>query len=293
MDDQRREALFEEYSEVCNNFRLLTEIRFKPLTFLPAATAITAVLSHDSFSMGTCAVSLFGLAITVGIINYNERNDQLYDELVGRAASIERCFGLFDGAFANRPKPWLSIRLLGTDRLVDHRFALSLIYASSIALWLFMFFTPVLALFNREWIYLKLPHFEAANPEDWMRAIAFAAALAVTALAVKFTSEQKQQRQRNMRELAKEAVDLALSTQLPEIAADEIFIDRCARLSNENAEVIRTRAHYYATVGSEILSHYLTLDPREQMASQFVALLTDLPARWLLDCATNRRGAMS
>lgn len=136
MDDQRRGALFEEYGEVCNNFRLLTEIRFKLLTFLPAATAITAVLSHDSFSMSTCAVSLFGLAITVGIINYNERNDQLYDELVGRAASIERDLGLFAGTFANRPKPWLSIRLLGTNHPVDHRCAINLIYASSIALWL-------------------------------------------------------------------------------------------------------------------------------------------------------------
>lgn len=129
----------------------------------------------------------------------------------------------------------------------------------------FLFFTPVLALINRYWTYLNLPRFESANPENWTRAIAFAAALAVTALAVKLTKEQKQKRQRDMRELAKEVVDLALSRQFPEIAADEIFIDRCARLSNESAQVIRARAHYYATVGSETLSPYLTLDSREQM----------------------------
>ena len=53
------------------------------------------------------ASTLTGLAVTIGLLTYNARNDQLYDELVGRAAEIERRLGLPDGAFATRPTSWL------------------------------------------------------------------------------------------------------------------------------------------------------------------------------------------
>jgi len=49
------------------------------------------------------ALSLFGLVATIGLATYNARNDQLYFELVGRAAAIERSLDLPDGAFANSP----------------------------------------------------------------------------------------------------------------------------------------------------------------------------------------------
>jgi hypothetical protein len=42
--DERQEALQNEYSEVCQNFRLLTDICF--LSFLPIATAVAVALEN-------------------------------------------------------------------------------------------------------------------------------------------------------------------------------------------------------------------------------------------------------
>ncbi|MGX0963304.1 hypothetical protein AB7M63_003753 [Bradyrhizobium japonicum] len=113
MDENRRNALSTEYGEVCSNFRTLTEIRFKLLGLLPIATAVAIALKVDHIDGRSFVFSLFGLIATIGLVTYNTRNDELYDELVRRAAYIERSLGLADGAFANRPRPSLSFRLFG------------------------------------------------------------------------------------------------------------------------------------------------------------------------------------
>ncbi len=110
MDDNRRGALIKEYGEVCNNFRTLTDIRFKLLGLLPIATAAGAAFKGEHPDSLSSVFSLFGLIATIGLVTYNTRNDQLYDELVGRAAFIERSLGLADGAFASRPHAWLIFR---------------------------------------------------------------------------------------------------------------------------------------------------------------------------------------
>src|SRR5215831_260428 len=136
MASSDRDALLAEYAEVSGNFRMLTDIRFKLLAFLPvAAGAAGAVLARGTASALTLAFSLFGLVVTIGLVTYNARNDQLYDTLVARAAAIERNLGIPDGAFANRPGPWF--RAARGSWRVDHRMAVSTIYKASIALWLF------------------------------------------------------------------------------------------------------------------------------------------------------------
>ncbi len=65
MDANRRVALLKEYSEVCNNFRLLTDVRFELLAFLPIAAA-AAILRNDRATGRGLALSLFGLVVTSG-----------------------------------------------------------------------------------------------------------------------------------------------------------------------------------------------------------------------------------
>jgi len=292
MDDHRREALLKEYGEVSSNFRLLTDIQFKLLAFLPIATAAAAVFKGGSSGIVSFTLFLFGLVATIGLVTYNARNDQLYDELVGRAASIERSLGLPDGAFANRPRPWLTIRIPGVSWAVDHRTGVGPIYAASIALWLFGLLAPVLEFARRTYLNLGLRHFLVSDPSAWIQVVALALAVLVTYLAARLIKSQKQ-RADEMRGLAARAVTRALSVDLKEAANDAELVGLCARLSGEKAETIGARARFYAAIDPESLSHYLPRGPREQAASHLVALLTDLPPRWLFDCATNRRGSVT
>jgi hypothetical protein len=135
--DPRHDSLSMEYSEVASAFRALTDIRFKLLNFLPFVSGATfaVAVSQNLANLGTLALAAFGLIVTIGLTTYNARNDQLYNELVGRAADLERRLGLPDGNYANRPRAWLRLRILGIPWHVNHGEALSLIYTASIALW--------------------------------------------------------------------------------------------------------------------------------------------------------------
>lgn len=293
MDDHRREALLKEYGEVSSNFRLLTDIRFKLLALLPIATAAAAAFKDDSTVIASFALSLFGLVATIGLLTYNARNDQLYDELVGRAASIERSLGIPDGAFANRPRAWLTIRMPGVSWGVDHRTGVGTIYMASIALWLFGLLGPVLEFARGADLNLILPHFVISDPSAWIQIVAFALAVLLTYLAARLTKCQKKRRADEMRRLAADAVKRALSVNFTEVANDPELLRLCATLSDEKTEIIAARAGFYAAIDPESLDHYLPRGSREQAASHLVALLTDLPPGWLFDCATNRRGRVT
>jgi hypothetical protein len=147
-----RDALLGEYGEVASNFRLLTDIRFKLLAFLPiAAGAATALLLSGSgrdaaAEVRALVLSLFGLVVTVALATYIARNDEHYDALVDRAASIEWQLGLSDGAFANRPASSFAVKLpFGHSWKLEHRKPVAMIYGTSLTLWLFSVFVAVCA----------------------------------------------------------------------------------------------------------------------------------------------------
>jgi hypothetical protein len=127
--------LVAEYHEVCNNFRLLTDIRFKLLALIPIGTGTAIALTPTGHpDLKTSLIGLFGFVVTSSAALYNIRNDQLYDELVSRAAQLERLLDLKEGAFAQRPRAWRQIGPFA----VNHE-KIWWIYLSSLAAWLYTF----------------------------------------------------------------------------------------------------------------------------------------------------------
>jgi hypothetical protein len=136
-DDRKTKVALAEYKEVLTQFRKLTDIRFKLLTYLPLGTvAGTIVVRRDSDRVKQAAISAFAFVVTLCIATYNKRNDQLYDTLVARAAELEREeLKIEHGYFATRPKAWHKYGRV----TVDHRPSIGVIYAASASLWAYLF----------------------------------------------------------------------------------------------------------------------------------------------------------
>ncbi len=295
---QRCEALLREYGEVCGAFRLLTDIRFKLLALVPLATAVGVFTSDKADPVTRAALGAVGLAVLLGVVTYNARNDQLYDELVGRAAAIERELGLPDGAFANRPRPWLTLDLGALRWPVHHRLGVGLIYAASIAAWLFGLLSALAAT-------LQLG---ARCPAAWpacMNAGALVLALGLTLVGTRVVAAQRTARQRQMREAATAAVNRASAAAGRALSTDDALLDACADLIGgwpvRQAVDHRTKARQSLRRRAEFLDR-LAGDPAQrrrywpddatdlERAAYQVAFMTDLPPRWLHDVATGRRG---
>ena len=191
--DPHSQNLEIEYSQVCDNFRLLTDIRFKLLTIMPIGTGTGLALTIGKPQI-SIVVGLFGLAVTAGVALYNLRNDQLYNELVGRAAQLERMMNLKDGAFAQRPRAWLSIGPLK----VDHA-KIWWVYLSSLSAWLF------LILHGARWP--SPPAHWLSGPPELIRAFI---AILVVLLIASLIRSQKIRTEKRLRAAARGAVDALL-----------------------------------------------------------------------------------
>ena len=86
--DRWWEALLADYGEVCEKFRMLTDIRFKLLAFLPIARAVAVALGNGTATVPSLGLSLFGLVKTGGLVTYNTRNDRPHNRLADRATTI-------------------------------------------------------------------------------------------------------------------------------------------------------------------------------------------------------------
>jgi hypothetical protein len=200
-DNPSEDNLRAEYGEVSSNIRWLADVRFKLLGLVPLATILGGWFFTSDTSAVNPLVSLFGLVITVALMIYNERNDQHYDELIGRAKKLEQALGLHEGQFSQRPGTWLT--LVGVK--VNHSTAVYLIYKASITVWVFGVLYPILDYGLRASMAGQSP------PQDPPSAVSIAlitAILSVLAVGAFFRilGLQKEGRKKEMRTAAKEAM---------------------------------------------------------------------------------------
>ena len=198
-------------------------------------------------------------------------------------------------------------------RKLDHGSSVALIYASSTALWLFsVSYSGVLV-----WR-------DGAPPADWVVGVLAAGVIAATAAGVKTISGQRKSRGDDMRVAAAAAARIetrgdlffALCTGLfdSSVGASRSFRELCAGLAetskfssskacreacdnvltSKKAGTVRARARFYTEAFDRDLRYWVpvTADDGLAEASYFVALITDLPPRWVHDCATERRKAI-
>jgi len=180
--------LQKEYDLVNGNFRQLSEIRFKLLSLVPAVVgvanfALTKVALAESSADNNWLVLLFGAVgffATLGIAMYDQRNSELYGELIRRAKYLERCLSLPHSTKANeyggqfRERPTRGRRMLGV-LLMGHDNGLALIYGPVLGLWFLPIIYSALALART---YGRLPQW-ASNGSSTKIAVVGAALVTV------------------------------------------------------------------------------------------------------------------
>jgi len=150
LGERRREHLLVELcKETCESRRRLLDIRFKLLGMVPAVSFvfIGTLLSSEGLLKSVdarfrIALAILGVVATLGLLIYELRNSNLYNDLGSRARRIEYELGVHTGQFLGRLKC--------QNLVVDHRFAVDLIYVAALVAWLIC----VIALWQPEWALL-------------------------------------------------------------------------------------------------------------------------------------------
>jgi hypothetical protein len=150
-DANRVEASDADYATTVDIYKMLVDVRFKLLGFVPAFAGISGVLIHGSSASdwATLGLGAFGLTATLGIIVYDLRNSQWHNRAIHRAHQLETLLtypssyagGRAGGVFNERP-PRGRPRLFG---LIDvtHGQATGLVYAASTGVWVFLIASSV------------------------------------------------------------------------------------------------------------------------------------------------------
>ena len=302
-----------EYAEVNQNFRTLADIRFKLLAFLPIGTVATILFGGDVNAELILPLAVFGLAITLALMVYNERNDQHYGELVSRAAEIERELALLGGQFNQRPASWLEFRLpFGRLLKINHPVAVGTIYQASLVAWLTgIVYTAI------NWGVHKFPITNSPlGPPDAL-AIAVVAGVSSFIIVRLFSRRFKDQRRRReelMRRAAFEAVKALCQVELPLIDPNEgkwleafralaVVRGDYARdkekndykVDNKKLSQLIERAKAFLSEDADESSHVFLSPPSAgaievAAAAQIAALLSGQSARWFLDTYSKRSG---
>lgn len=242
------------------------------LAYLPLGTIATVYISRDGQLVTQPAVAAFALIATLCIATYNKRNDQHYDELVARAAQLEREeLGLSHGSFAQRPTRWLRYGPLP----VEHRWPIGSLYAAAAALWAYLLVTGLVAC-------LSIPAQYAIALELIAPILAIACWLWLRSmegdarddLRAAVYSLKDQMVTKNSLEEGHLDIDIDLERVVTAIVAKE-------KQLGVDATQAKRRVKYH-------WDEYATKrDARA--ASHLLSAVIDLPARWIEDLWTGRR----
>ena len=125
-----------DYDQTTQLLRMLTDIRFKLIAFVPTiAAASVGLFGKPRPAVELLAIGLLGLTATVGILVYELRNSQIYAAAAKRAEALERKLGFEGGLYSDHPPA--TMRLLGVfpaTRLAG----LGLVYGAAIAGWSYL-----------------------------------------------------------------------------------------------------------------------------------------------------------
>ncbi len=262
-DDQ---IALEEYKQVVAQFRALTDIRFKLLTYLPLGTIATVYISRDGQVATQPAVAAFALIATLCIATYNKRNDQHYDELVARAAQLEREeLGLSHGSFAQRPTSWLRYGPVP----VEHRWPIGLLYTAAAALWAYLLVSGVVT--------------RLSIPTQFAIALEFFAPILTTACWLWLRSMEAAARE-DLKASVYSLKDQMVTKGSPEEAHLEGIVMAIVAKEKQlqvDAKKAKRRVQYH-------WEGYVTKNDA-RAASHLLSAVIDLPARWIDDLWTGRR----
>ncbi|HEX9989020.1 MAG TPA: hypothetical protein VGE45_11160 [Chloroflexia bacterium] len=151
------------YTELSNNWRQLTDVRFKLLALVPTVSLflLVGLLSPDTTRQDKIdpasskivettitkqpinplvkiAIAFLGLSITGGLYIYEIRNSDLYNDLTSRARRIETELKVDTGIFRGRPEPEKKLLgiIPGNAFVIEHSLAINIIYWASILGWI-------------------------------------------------------------------------------------------------------------------------------------------------------------
>lgn len=127
-----------DYVQTLATWRMLVDLRFRLLAFVPTISGVLVALAGRSPSATSALVALLGLTALFGIIMYDLRNTQFHDAAIHRAKELEKALALsllsdkgtgHGGLMNERPRD--RYRLAGVEAWHDR--ALFIVYAASAA----------------------------------------------------------------------------------------------------------------------------------------------------------------
>jgi len=176
-DPRKLESVRLDYQQTLLTYRMLADIRFTLLAFIPVISGIAiTLLSRDVDTLLyhpqiTLVISVLGFVVTLGLAIYDQRNSQFHDVAIGRAQFLEE---VLEFPFRKGNRGHMNQRGEAPRRLFNlaemwHDRGLALIYGAVLGAWWFPIWYALIVLweeFAPKFLGLPTPtpHFYLSKP---------------------------------------------------------------------------------------------------------------------------------